>query len=47
VVQPVVLTPFQIQPMIGPFRHFRPVGDPTINIDFARLPQPEKRISFA
>jgi hypothetical protein len=37
-VQPVVLTPFQIQPVIGPFRHCRPVGDPMINIDFLGSP---------
>jgi hypothetical protein len=37
-VQPVVLTPFQIEPVIGPFRDCRPVGKPTINIDFLGCP---------
>ena len=37
-VLPLVLTPFQVQPIIGPFRNCRPDGEPTINIDFLGKP---------
>ncbi len=37
-VLPFVLTPFQVQPIIGPFRDCHPDGEPTINIDFLGKP---------
>jgi hypothetical protein len=37
-VLPFVLTPFQVEPTIGPFHHCRPDGEPTINIDFLGKP---------
>jgi hypothetical protein len=37
-VLPFVLTPFQMQPIIGPFHDCRPDGEPTINIDFLGSP---------
>lgn len=33
-----VMTPFQVQPIIGPFHNCRPNGEPTINIDFLGKP---------
>jgi hypothetical protein len=33
-----VMTPFQVQPVIGPFHNCRPSGEPTINIDFLGKP---------
>jgi hypothetical protein len=37
-VLPVVLTPVQVEPIIGPFHACRPDGEPTINIDFLGSP---------
>lgn len=37
-VQPVVLTPFQMQPIVGPWHECRPNGELTINTDFLGKP---------
>lgn len=40
-IQPVVVTPYEVEPLIGPWHHCRPRGDPTLNTDFLGYPMKE------